>query len=99
MPGEAGHLSGAKLTVVPQPAVGVTRLVIDLPSGVILSGGAELGLYDASGRKVLDLSGSYEQSGYVGAQFDAKGLSSGLYVCRLTAGKYSTTLGVVMITK
>jgi hypothetical protein len=56
-------------------------------------------LYDGAGRKVLDLSGSYRQSGYSGAEFDAGELASGLYICRVESGSYSGTLGVVMVTK
>jgi hypothetical protein len=98
-PGGVTGSSGGKLTVLPQPAHGLTRLQIELPSGVRGESVTSVALYDGAGRKVLDLSGSYRQSGYSGAEFDAGELASGLYICRVESGSYSGTLGVVMVTK
>jgi hypothetical protein len=97
-PGGVTGSDGAKLTVIPQPAHGMTRLQIELPRGVRAEG-MQVGLYDGAGRRVLDLSGSYHQSGNTGAEFDASQLASGLYICRVESGTYSGTLGVVMVTK
>jgi hypothetical protein len=76
----------------------MTRLQIELPRGVRAEG-VQIGLYDGAGRRVLDLSGSYRQSGNSGAEFDASQLASGLYICRVESGMWNGTLGVVMIAK
>jgi len=77
----------------------MTRVTVELPAGMKVGSGVGLGLYDGSGRRVVDLSGSYAMSGYRSAEFDASALSSGMYVCRLEGVAGVNMLGVVMVTK
>ncbi len=50
------------------------------------AGGVLLEVYDMTGRRVAVLFDGYKSPGHYSLQFDAAGLASGVYTCRLTAG-------------
>ncbi|MEO5928533.1 MAG: DUF2341 domain-containing protein [Candidatus Kapaibacterium sp.] len=99
VPGIVDAAKGARMTVVPQPARGLTRLAIEFPSGVTPREGTSVKLYDAAGKVVLDLSTSFARSGWTAADFDAATLATGAYYCRVEVGGWSSNLGMVMVTK
>jgi hypothetical protein len=85
------------LVVLPQPAHGMTRLLVKLPRSVRIGPGARLTLHDASGREVADLSESFARDGFTGADLDAGSLPSGRYYCRIVMGRWERMLGVVVV--
>jgi hypothetical protein len=99
VPGSVARSGGASLTVIPNPANGSTRLIVELPDGVRPDRDSRLELFDLQGNRVLDLTGSFSGSGWRSAEFDAHLLPSGLYHCRLTVSQWSGTIGAVMIAK
>ena len=56
-----------------------------------------VGVYDALGRKVRTLVGDEPQQGRQELTFRAKGLSSGVYFYRITAGDYRETRKLVLV--
>jgi hypothetical protein len=56
-----------------------------------------VGVYDALGRKVRTLVGDEPQQGRQELTFRAKGLSSGVYFYRITAGDYTETRKLVLV--
>jgi hypothetical protein len=90
-------IEGGALVVVPQPAHGMTRLLVKLPRNVRVGPGARLTLHDASGREVADLSESFAREGFAGADLDAGSLPSGGYYCRIVAGEWGRMLGIVIV--
>jgi hypothetical protein len=56
-----------------------------------------LKVYDTLGRTVATLIDGTLPAGGHSAQFDARGLASGVYVCRLSAGSYSATRPMVLL--
>jgi hypothetical protein len=96
---EATKNAEASLIVIPLPARGMTRLLIRFPHGLHPEMGADLYLYDALGRKVLDLGASFEQGGYDQAEFDAGPLPSGIYYCRISTARWDGMLGIVVVAK
>ncbi|MFO7841907.1 MAG: alpha-amylase family glycosyl hydrolase [Fidelibacterota bacterium] len=57
----------------------------------------ELSLYDIGGRKVRELVNGYQQAGEYSLQFDAGGLSSGVYFYKLRSGRHSDTKKMVYL--
>ncbi|NOX65084.1 MAG: T9SS type A sorting domain-containing protein [Chlorobi bacterium] len=54
-------------------------------------------IYDILGREVATLVNKEQSPGNYSVQFDASGLSSGLYVYRLTSGSYSKSLKLMLM--
>jgi len=99
VPGDLTPETGAMLTVVPQPAHGVTSLQVHLPQGVRAHAGASLVLFDINGKQMLDLSNSFAGGNFQSAEFDASALASGTYYVRLTTPEWNGTLGTVVVRK
>lgn len=57
----------------------------------------ELVIYDVRGRKVATLVNEHQSSGSKMVTWDAAGLASGIYFCRLTAGGEVTTRRAVLV--
>jgi len=68
----------------PNPFNPLTTVAFSIPEQV----GVTLRVYDILGREVATLVNDTLKPGEYGAQFDASGLSSGVYFYRLTAGSY-----------
>jgi hypothetical protein len=56
-----------------------------------------LAVYDLLGREVARLADGRMDAGEHVARFNAAGLSSGIYVCRLTAGSQTLTKTMVLM--
>ncbi len=57
----------------------------------------QLVVYDILGREVSTLVNKEQSPGNYSVQFDASGLSSGLYIYRLTSGSYSKSLKLMLM--
>jgi hypothetical protein len=97
VPEEIALQSKGRFEVLPQPAHGVTRLLIELPAGVRREKGLRLVLYDEIGRQAIDLTESFARNDYDMAEFDAGELSPGIYQCRVEGGGRDGRLGMVVI--
>ncbi|UCC78979.1 MAG: T9SS type A sorting domain-containing protein [Candidatus Zixiibacteriota bacterium] len=64
---------------------------------IVKSTEVRLAVYDMLGRKVQTLIDEYKQAGFHTANFDATGLSSGVYFCRLQAGEAVMTRPMVLL--
>lgn len=56
-----------------------------------------LTIYNPAGQIVAELSGGYQEAGYHNVSWQAKGLPSGTYICRLEVGQQSLTRQLVLI--
>ncbi len=56
-----------------------------------------LKIYDISGREVATLVNQNQNGGRYSVQWDAGGLGSGMYVCKLKAGEYEETIRLVLL--
>jgi hypothetical protein len=95
VPGEQdGAARGtADIVVAPNPANGLTRVSIDLPTGVPM-GALSAALYNASGVKVLDFASDLMHDGFV--EFDSHLLPAGVYFVRAVGPNWTGTKGVIV---
>ncbi len=77
----------------PNPFNPVTNIEFSLSAGSI----AVLSVFDVAGRLVKTLLNSEINAGVYKADFDASGLSSGIYYYKLTAGSFSETKKMILI--
>jgi hypothetical protein len=56
-----------------------------------------LAVYDVLGREVAVLVNEYKNPGMYAVTFDGRGLSSGVYICRMTAGDFVESRKMVMM--
>jgi len=77
----------------PNPFNPTTTLSYALPEG----SNVKLTVFDVSGRQVAKLVDGYRNAGLHNVQFDAKGLASGIYIYRLTAGSFNATGKMVLM--
>ncbi|MBI3194044.1 MAG: VCBS repeat-containing protein [Ignavibacteriae bacterium] len=56
-----------------------------------------LGIYDLLGREVAELVNEYQIAGYREITFNAESLTSGIYVYKMTAGKYSNVKKLLLL--
>jgi hypothetical protein len=87
--GEAASLIGAPVDYelsqnYPNPFNPRTTIEYALP----FAGHVALKVYNALGQEVASLVDGVQEAGRRKAQFDADGLPSGIYICRLTAGTF-----------
>ncbi|MBU1708210.1 T9SS type A sorting domain-containing protein, partial [bacterium] len=68
----------------PNPFNAVTRIEFGLPQRTFV----ELEVFDILGRKVAVLARDYREAGYHSILFDAGGLPSGIYFCRMHAAEF-----------
>ncbi|MHB1050655.1 MAG: T9SS type A sorting domain-containing protein [Bacteroidota bacterium] len=77
----------------PNPFNPITTISYALPQdGLVI-----LKIYDALGREVSTLVNEFKQTGRYAASFDASKLSSGVYIYKLTSGKYTATKKMMLI--
>jgi len=100
VPGTADNSAhvGIRVTVVPNPAYGTTRLDI-ATGGAPLPRDARITLCDIVGRTVLDLGDRAVRDGHESVEFDADRLPSGLYFCRLAVGGETWVVGTVVVAR
>jgi hypothetical protein len=61
------------------------------------AGGVKLGIYDILGREVAVLVDEKKAPGRYEARWDAAGLPSGVYFCRLTVGAFVGTTKMLLM--
>lgn len=81
------------VTSAPNPFNPVATISYRLPEPVAVT----LRVFDSHGRLVVTLEDGEKTAGPHEARFDAAGLSTGVYYCRLTAGKYSETRKLTLL--
>ena len=87
------HPSSFILSVYPVPFNSTTQIEFTLPSTQRVS----LRLYDLLGREVAVLMNEIQTAGKHQMIFDASGLPSGVYLCRLEAGEMAQTRKIVLV--
>ncbi|MCB1060277.1 MAG: VWA domain-containing protein [Calditrichaeota bacterium] len=91
---EPSIVSGfALLPNYPNPFNGSTTIEFDLPE----ASDVQLVVYDISGRKVTELAHGSFASGRHAVVFGGEELASGLYLCHMTAGKFSTRQKMLLL--
>ena len=70
----------------PNPFNPSTVIRYDLPSDTFVS----IDVYDINGKKILNLVSAYQNVGSYEVNFDGTGLSSGIYIYKITSGKYTS---------
>jgi len=87
------HPSFFILSCFPNPFNSTTHLEFSLPSTQRVS----LRLYDVLGREVAVMMNAIQTAGRHQMMFDASGLPSGVYLCRLEAGEMAQTRKMVLV--
>ncbi len=77
----------------PNPFNPLTTLRYSIP----LSGNVKLTVFDGAGRIVAELVNQWQTAGNYTVDFNASGLSSGIYFYRLSAGNFSQTQKLVLL--
>jgi hypothetical protein len=77
----------------PNPFNPSTTIIYSLPE----AGQVSIKIYDILGREVRNLVNEYKTSGSYYTIFNAHGLSSGVYIYRLTAGNYSAVKKLLLL--
>ena len=77
----------------PNPFNSFTHIKFDLPE----AGRVKLVIYNVPGRRVRILANGWREAGYHKVTFDGSGLSSGIYLARLTAGDFTQTQKLVLL--
>jgi len=85
--------SACLLTAYPNPFNSTTQIEFTLPVTQRVS----LRLYDVLGREVAMLLNEMKTAGEHRVRFDGGGLSSGVYFCRMEAGKETRTQKIVLM--
>jgi len=77
----------------PNPFNPGTTINYELASGRSV----DLRIFDLCGRQVATLINGYQAAGRHSVTFDGRGLSSGIYVCRLRAGDYQASRKITLV--
>ena len=77
----------------PNPFNPTTEIMFDLPE----TGNVTLKVFDVMGREVAELVNGEKTAGQHTISFDARGLPSGVYICRMTAGSFSATHKMMLL--
>ena len=77
----------------PNPFNPTTTIKYQIPKESFVS----IKLYDITGQEILSLVNEVQSTGYKHLQFDASELPSGIYMYRMTAGKYSEMRKMVLL--
>jgi hypothetical protein len=77
----------------PNPFNPTTTIKYELPK----SSYVRLSVYDLLGREVSVLVNEWKPPGTYEVRFDARGLASGVYLCRLTAGDFLMTMRSILL--
>ena len=77
----------------PNPFNPSTNISYDIPKDVFVT----IKIYDISGREIKTLVNEYIRAGRYIIGFNASGLSSGIYFCKIIAGNYIETKRMVLI--
>ena len=77
----------------PNPFNPSTKIAYDVPEKALVT----IEIYNVLGQNVATLVEATENPGRYVATFDGSQLASGVYLCRMTAGSYSSTIKLVML--
>ncbi len=77
----------------PNPFNPATTIKFALPVDATVS----LRIFDVNGKEIATLVNGVKEAGYYEVPFDAKKLSSGVYIYKLTAGNYSATKKMLLM--
>jgi len=77
----------------PNPFNPVTKINFAIPKNSLVT----LQVFDLLGREITTLINEEKQAGYYSVDFDASGLSSGIYFYRLSAGDYVKTMKMTLM--
>jgi photosystem II stability/assembly factor-like uncharacterized protein len=77
----------------PNPFNPTTRIAFDLPNPAFVT----LKVFDILGREVLTLVDEFQTGGYKSVTMSARGVPSGAYIYRLTAGSFSDAKKLLLI--
>ena len=77
----------------PNPFNAVTRIEFGLPHRAFV----ELDVFDILGRKIAVLTRDYREAGYYSILFDAGGLPSGIYFCRMRSAEFHGVQKMLLI--
>jgi hypothetical protein len=92
---DAEHAAGAgRLTASPNPASGIVAIYLPEHIGGTASS-VHMELFDALGNSVRDL-GALPRNSTAPVAVDTHDLADGLYICRATAGDWSSSMGIVV---
>jgi hypothetical protein len=81
---ESGPLVDTDVRVYPNPSSGPINIEFELSSTETLS----IGLYDMKGSLIESVFQGQESAGMHSKQWNAASVGSGVYICKLTAGKF-----------
>ncbi|MBU1652625.1 right-handed parallel beta-helix repeat-containing protein, partial [bacterium] len=81
------------LPAYPNPFNPATTIRFGLPTASEVS----LVIYNIRGEKVADLVNGYRLAGYHEVTWEAGGLASGMYVCRIQAGEFNAIRKVILV--
>lgn len=77
----------------PNPFNPTTKIEYALPEDGVVN----LTVYNIIGQVVKEIVNEYRRAGYYEVMFNANNLSSGLYIYRITSGKFNTTKKMLLI--
>ena len=77
----------------PNPFNPSTRIKYQIPK----NGKVTIKVYDMLGREVKTLVNEFKEKGRYEVTFDGENLSSGIYICRMKADKYSSSVKMLLI--
>ncbi|MFH1733129.1 MAG: right-handed parallel beta-helix repeat-containing protein, partial [bacterium] len=77
----------------PNPFNPTTTIRFGLPA----ASGVSLTIYNIRGERVADLVDGYRLAGYHNVTWEAGGLSSGMYLCRIQAGEFNAIRKVILV--
>jgi hypothetical protein len=64
---------------------------------IALSGNVTIGVYDLSGREIASLCNGHREAGEYSGHWNANGVSTGMYICRLTCNNQSGAVKLVVV--
>ena len=62
-----------------------------------ISSDVKIQVFDISGKLIATILNEYKTAGSYSIQFNGENLTSGIYILKLTAGKYSTNKKIVLL--
>lgn len=77
----------------PNPFNPSTKIVFNLP----IDGYVSLKIYDVLGREVSSLVNEYKKAGRYEVIFEGSGLSSGIYICKMSSANYSDSIKMLIV--
>jgi FtsP/CotA-like multicopper oxidase with cupredoxin domain len=80
----------------PNPFNPSTKIKFDIPASESISKNVNIKIFDISGREVKVLYNGELKSGSYETEFDASGLSSGVYFCSMIAGNFTETIKLIL---